>query len=68
MNPLKSVPGTIIAGFVLAIVILLATGDGPMTAIRVPAKRMRSSFGSMYLQESFGSACCTTSTLFRCLH
>jgi len=33
MNPLKSVPGTIIAGFVLAIVILLATGDGPMTAI-----------------------------------
>ena len=33
MNPLKSVPGTIIAGFVLAIVILLATGDGPMTAV-----------------------------------
>jgi uncharacterized membrane protein len=33
MNPLKSVPGTIIAGFVLAIVILLATGDGPITAI-----------------------------------
>jgi uncharacterized membrane protein len=33
MNPLKSVPGTIIAGFVLAIIILLATGDGPITAI-----------------------------------
>jgi uncharacterized membrane protein len=33
MNPLKSVPGTIIAGFVLSIVILLATGDGPITAI-----------------------------------
>ncbi len=27
MNPLKSVPGTIIAGFVLAIIIVLATGD-----------------------------------------
>lgn len=33
MNPLKSVPGTIIAGFVLAIIILLVTGDGPITAI-----------------------------------
>ena len=33
MNPLKSVPGTIIAGFVLAVVILLVTGDGPITAI-----------------------------------
>lgn len=33
MNPLKSVPGTIAAGFVLAIVILLLTGDAPMTAI-----------------------------------
>jgi len=33
MNPLKSVPGTIIAGFVLAIVILLLTGDNPMTAV-----------------------------------
>jgi len=33
MNPLKSVPGTIIAGFVLSIVILLATGDAPITAI-----------------------------------
>ncbi|MGI9205650.1 MAG: urate hydroxylase PuuD [Woeseiaceae bacterium] len=32
MNPLKSVPGTITAGFVLAIVILLITGDAPMTA------------------------------------
>lgn len=33
MNPLKSVLGTIIGGFVLAIVILLATGDNPITAI-----------------------------------
>ncbi len=33
MNPLKSVPGTIIGGFVLAIIILLVTGDGPITAI-----------------------------------
>jgi uncharacterized membrane protein len=33
MNPLKSVPGTIIGGFVLAFLILLATGDGPITAI-----------------------------------
>lgn len=33
MNPLKSVLGTIIAGFVLAIVILLVTGDHPITAI-----------------------------------
>jgi len=33
MNPLKSVMGTIIAGFVLAIVILLLTGDNPMTAM-----------------------------------
>ncbi len=33
MNPLKSVSGTIVAGFVLAILILLATGDGPITAI-----------------------------------
>jgi len=33
MNPLKSVPGTIIAGFILALLILLATGDGPITAI-----------------------------------
>ena len=33
MNPLKSVLGTIIAGFVLAIVILLLTGDSPMTAM-----------------------------------
>lgn len=33
MNPLKSIPGTIIAGFVLAVLILLATGDGPITAI-----------------------------------
>ena len=32
MNPLKSVLGTIIAGFVLAIVILLATGDNPIQA------------------------------------
>ncbi len=27
MNPLKSVPGTIIGGFVLAVIIVLATGD-----------------------------------------
>jgi uncharacterized membrane protein len=33
MNPLKSVMGTIIAGFVLAIVILLAMGDAPMQAV-----------------------------------
>jgi len=33
MNPLKSVTGTIIAGFVLAVIILLLTGDNPMTAI-----------------------------------
>jgi uncharacterized membrane protein len=33
MNPLKSVMGTIITGFVLAIVILLLTGDNPMTAM-----------------------------------
>ena len=33
MNPLKSVQGTIIGGFVLAILILLATGDNPITAI-----------------------------------
>ena len=33
MNPLKSVMGTIIAGFVLAIVILLAVGDAPMQAV-----------------------------------
>jgi uncharacterized membrane protein len=32
MNPLKSVTGTIIAGFVLSIIILLLTGDNPMTA------------------------------------
>jgi len=32
MNPLKSVTGTIAAGFVLAIIILLLTGDSPMTA------------------------------------
>ena len=31
MNPLKSVPGTIIAGFILSILILLVTGDGPIT-------------------------------------
>jgi uncharacterized membrane protein len=37
MNPLKSVPGTIAAGFVLAILILLATGDNPMIAMG-PAK------------------------------
>jgi len=35
MNPLKSVPGTIIGGFVLAVLILLATGDNPMTAIGI---------------------------------
>ncbi len=28
MNPLKSVPGTIISGLVLAIIIVVATGDG----------------------------------------
>ena len=33
MNPLKSVPGTIIAGFVLALLIMLVAGDGPITAI-----------------------------------
>jgi uncharacterized membrane protein len=33
MNPLKSVPGTIIAGFVLSILIMLVAGDGPITAI-----------------------------------
>ena len=33
MNPLKSVMGTIIAGFVLAIVFLLAMGDAPMQAV-----------------------------------
>lgn len=33
MNPLKSVAGTIGAGFVLAIIILLLTGDSPMTAM-----------------------------------
>ena len=33
MNPLKSVAGTIAAGFVLAIIILLLTGDSPMTAM-----------------------------------
>jgi len=33
MNPLKSVSGTIIGGFVLALLILLATGDNPITAI-----------------------------------
>jgi len=32
MNPLKSIPGTIIAGFVLAFVILLLAGDNPMIA------------------------------------
>ena len=32
MNPLKSVPGTIIAGFVLAIVILLLIGDNHIPA------------------------------------
>ena len=32
MNPLKSVRGTIIAGFVLAIVILLLIGDSHMPA------------------------------------
>jgi len=37
MNPLKSVLGTIISGFVLAIAILVVTGDNPMTAIG-PAK------------------------------
>jgi uncharacterized membrane protein len=33
MNPLKSVPGTIIGGFVLAIIILLVTGDNAIPAI-----------------------------------
>lgn len=33
MNPLNSVWGTIIGGFVLAVIILLLTGDYPMTAI-----------------------------------
>ncbi len=33
MNPLNSVAGTIIAGFVVAIIILLLTGDNPMTAM-----------------------------------
>jgi len=32
MNPLNSVKGTILAGFVLAIIILLLTGDNSMTA------------------------------------
>ena len=32
MNPLNSVKGTIVAGFVLAIVILLALGDNHMPA------------------------------------
>ena len=30
MNPLKSVQGTIIAGIVLAVIIILATGDTPL--------------------------------------
>ena len=30
MNPLKSVPGTIIGGFVLAIIIVVATGDNTL--------------------------------------
>ena len=33
MNPLNSVKGTIFAGFVLAIIILLLTGDNPITAM-----------------------------------
>lgn len=33
MNPLNSVKGTIIAGFVVAIIILLLTGDSPITAM-----------------------------------
>lgn len=38
MNPLKSVPRTIIAGFALAIVILLVTGDGPIIASGMASK------------------------------
>ena len=60
MNPLTSILGTIISGFVLAVVIVLALGTGSLTS-------GHSRSGSTYWQAWSGLACSIISILCRCL-